>query len=291
MTAIVYKRKMAGIDPLKRPEARKLRARLTHVLHAFFLRQAPKMVGQVVTLRGRQPFVKAEWSADEEAELTKIIAELDFSGWAVLAGDVEDVLGDIAKDGSIGALYKIGIDAVAKPEVIGPISRFASEYARDRSAEMVGMKWVDGELVDNPNPVWAITDSTRDFIAAEVRKSLEEGVSNDILATRLQNGYAFSDSRAMMIARTETIKASNQGALAGYKASGVVEMKQWTTAEDDRVSEECQANGDQGAIPLDAAFDSGDDAPPVHPNCRCVIVPVVSFASEQSSTSDEEQAA
>ena len=291
MTEIAYKRrKLTGIDPLKRPEARKLRARLTHVIHAFFVREAPKMAGQVITLRGKQPFVKADWSPEEEAALTSLVADLDFSGWSVLAGDVEDVIAEITKDGSLAALYKVGIDAVAKPEILGTVSRFATDYATERGAEMVGMKWVDGDLVPNPNAVWQITESTRDFIAAEVRKSLEEGVSNDILATRLQNGYAFSDSRAMMIARTETIKASNQGALAGYKASGVVEFKEWTTAEDDRVSEECEANGEEGAIPLDATFSSGDDAPPVHPNCRCVIVPVVTFASEQQPTPEEETA-
>jgi SPP1 gp7 family putative phage head morphogenesis protein len=104
---------------------------------------------------------------------------------------------------------------------------------------------------------------------------------------KIGDSYAFSDERAMLIARTETIRASNQGALASYRAADVAQ-KEWTTAEDDRVSEDCEANGDQGPIGIDEAFDSGDMTPPAHPNCRCVIVPVVTFASEQPTPEEQE---
>jgi hypothetical protein len=86
-----------------------------------------------------------------------------------------------------------------------------------------------------------------------------------------------------------TIAANNQGNLAAYKdaaAQGIAVMKEWLSAGDDLVSEECQANEDQGPIPLDDDFDSGDDAPPLHPNCRCAIAPVV---SDESDSQDEEQ--
>src|SRR6185312_12134499 len=124
-------------------------------------------------------------------------------------------------------------------------------------------------------------EGTREFLRDDVGQALADGWSNDELAKKLADSYAFSDDRAMTIARTETQMAANAGALNGYKASGVVDGKIWLTAEDDLVSEECQENGDAGVIGLDEDFPSGDDAPPVHPNCRCSIAPFIDFGSQQ----------
>jgi SPP1 gp7 family putative phage head morphogenesis protein len=281
-------RAMDGPHPLSRPTAKRLRARFAHVLHAFFVRQAPKMIGQVLVLRGKQPFVKAALTQDEQDALDTLVATLDFAGWAVLAGDVDGLIEEITNDGATVALARLGIDVTAKPEIADLVNQEALNYASERSAAMVGMRRTATGMVPNPKAEWQITEGTREFLKGDIRQALEEGWSNDVLASKLANNYAFSDSRAMTIARTETIRASNQGALASYAASGVVEAKEWTTAEDDRVSEDCEENGDAGPIALDAAFPSGDDAPPAHPNCRCVIVPVVTFASEQPTTTEEE---
>lgn len=288
MTCYLTKR-AATPHPLRRPEIKRLRARLAHVIRGFFIRQAPKLIGQIVTLRGKQPFVKAALSDEERRVIDEIIASLDFTGWAVLVGEVDDIIEDAVKDGSYVSLAELGIDVNARREVMNIVSADALEYARERSAAMVGMRFNDaGDLIPNPNADWQITEGTRDLIRGDVLSALEEGVSNDVLANRLSDAYAFSDQRAMTIARTETIRASNQGALTGYKASGVVELKQWTTAEDDRVSEDCEENGNAGPIALDAEFPSGDDAPPAHPNCRCVIVPIVTFASEEPTPEEQE---
>lgn len=74
-----------------------------------------------------------------------------------------------------------------------------------------------------------------------------------------------------------TRRAHSQGALIGYEqaaANGVKVMKGWSTSGDNPC-QDCQDNEDEGSIPLGQDFQSGDDAPPAHPNCRCVIVPVV----------------
>ena len=136
---------------------------------------------------------------------------------------------------------------------------------------------------------WVEVRRELDLALSDVRQAMEEGWTNDQLAAKLADNYAFSDERAMVISRTETIRASNEGALASYRAADVTE-KEWTTAEDDRVSEDCEANGEQGPIGIDEAFDSGDDVPPAHPNCRCVVVPVVTFASEETTTLEEQEA-
>jgi SPP1 gp7 family putative phage head morphogenesis protein len=281
---------------IRRPSIRKLRARMTHILHAFFMRQAPKIVGQVLVLRGKS-MSKSELSQAELDRIEEILSGIDFYGWAALVGDVENVLLEAVRDGGYDALRLAGLDVTADREVFNVVNADAIAYARERSAQMVGMRRrTDGSLFVNPradeagNPLFAITEGTRDMLRADIAEALGQGWTNAELASKLADNYAFSPDRAMVIARTETIRASNVGTLAGFKSSGVVLKKEWTTAEDDRVSEECEANGDRGPIDLDDAFPSGDDAPPAHPNCRCTLVGLTELDMPEQAITEESDA-
>lgn len=254
-------------------------------MRTFLAAQAHDVARQVVALRAGVG--KAALSEDDQRALDAVLAGVDLSGWAALAGDVAPVLDEIARDGSYAALAQVGVGTASDPGAFDVVNQDALDYARSRSAEMVGRRRnLAGDLVDNPDAQWAITEGTREFLRADVAAAIDEGWSNDQLAQRIVDNYAFSDERAMTVARTETQFAANTGAVNGYKASGVVDGKQWLTAEDDLVSEECQANGEagengDGVIGLDDIYPSGDAAPPVHPNCRCTIAPYIDFEKEQ----------
>ena len=242
-------------------------------MHTFLKAQAPKIAAQVA--RARAKFLKADLTADELAAIDQILATVDFNGWSVLVGEVEPIMDEIVKNEALAALAQVGIDVEARPEVMKIVNDYAISYARDRGAELVGMRYDGlGRLVENPNAEWQITESTREFIRGDVTTAIDEGWSNDRLATALEDAYGFSEDRAMMIARTETSIAAKEGAMEGYRASGVVEGKVWLTADDDLVEEDCQENADEGTIALDDDFPNGDNP---HPNCRCSIAPVVDF--------------
>lgn len=245
-------------------------------MQTFLARQAPKLIGQVIVARSLVH--KAALTVEERDALEQIMVAISTEGWSVLAGEVEPILAEIVGTQGYEALAQVGLGVDATPGPFGIVDERAIHYAQWRSAEMVGMRRDElGNLIENPNAEWQITQSTRDMMRGDIETALQEGWSNDKLRDSLMENYAFSKERAMVIARTETNKAASQGALDGYKASGVVEGKLWLTADDDKVSEECEANGAAGVLPLDADFPSGDDAPPVHPNCRCAIAPVVDF--------------
>lgn len=248
---------------------------MSSVVSKFFQEQAAKIAGQVLVLRAQ--FGKA--TADDD-RIEQIIASLDFSAWAVLAGDLEPILDDIGGDQSIAVLARLGIDVEVRSEVLNVVSADALAYARTRSAEMVGMRRNElGRLVPNPRAQWRITEGTREALRGVITQALTDGWSNQRLAEEMVEAYAFSKERATVIARTETQMATQAASLQSYKASGVVDGKQWLTAEDDRVSEECQANGEAGPNgdgvlrDWDANYPSGDAAPPAHPNCRCAVLP------------------
>ena len=76
--------------------------------------------------------------------------------------------------------------------------------------------------------------------------------------------------RALKIARTETIAVSNEGALLGYEDSGVVEKSEFYAALDERVCPDCNAL--HGKV---YKLADSHGVIPVHPNCRCVMLPVV----------------
>jgi SPP1 gp7 family putative phage head morphogenesis protein len=75
------------------------------------------------------------------------------------------------------------------------------------------------------------------------------------------------DYRSEMIARTETTRLANLGALDNYKDNGVQKVR-WIAALSDRTCEECQELNGQ-------IFEITDPTlPPVHVDCRCTIAPI-----------------
>lgn len=244
------KPKPGRIDP-DRAEVVKLERKLGKVVADFLKSQAVKAAEQVTKADDAGRELAAKLSVD----------------WDELVPEVQAVLEEIAAAGAGAAVEQIGLDDADVQ--YGPR---VTAWAKDRAAEMVGKKWVDGELVDNPNAKWAISDSTRDMIQDFVSSATDEGLTMDELSSQLQDSFAFSEGRADMIARTETRLADSAGQMDAYVASGVVEGTEWSTSQDDLVSDECNENAAAGVIPLGETYPSGDTAPPGHPNCRCCMI-------------------
>ena len=98
-----------------------------------------------------------------------------------------------------------------------------------------------------------------------------QGLSMQDIASNIQDATCFSDARSMVIARNETMMASNYGNTEGYKAAGIQSVE-FLTARDERVCEICS--------PMDGDIEAIEDAPPLpastHVQCRCIWIPVVS---------------
>lgn len=113
---------------------------------------------------------------------------------------------------------------------------------------------------------------------------IAEGITEGQSIPQIRNNIVdkfetYSKSQAERITRTEVLRVSNQSAIDAWTQSGEVEGKQWLTAPG--ADEECAVY--EGQIVWDLAgsfysseseFEDGD--PPLHPNCRCVILPVTS---------------
>lgn len=113
-------------------------------------------------------------------------------------------------------------------------------------------------------------DTTAEKLLAQLRIGLEADETTDELSQRVSTFYEGErDFRSERAARTEVSAGSNFGATEAYQQAGVKEM-QWLVVNPE--DEDCLANeGEHRAI--GEAFPSGDDMPPVHPNCVCTVLP------------------
>jgi Phage Mu protein F like protein len=257
-----------------RAAVRAARASLAKAVKNVFDKQRPKLAAQISELIRR--YTKADGDP-----VDRILPELDFDGWVTLVIDGEKILVHIVVDGSGAAIAQVGVELTSS--IVDQVNEAAAEWAKERSASMVGMKYLaDGSLVTNPAAEWAITESTRELLRADVTAAIEEGLSTDDLAARLVESYAFSDDRAEMIARTEIANADIQGSLIGWKESGVVEGKELLLSSEHAEPDECDDAADMGVVDLDDDFGGLGD-PPYHPNCECDVSPVLTVEGEEEA--------
>jgi hypothetical protein len=85
---------------------------------------------------------------------------------------------------------------------------------------------------------------------------------------------------ATTVARTETARATSTAQRESLYDLG---LKTWQWLAQFSACDECDDNADE-ILAIGDDFPSGDDEPPAHPNCRCVVLPVM---DELLSTTDE----
>ena len=124
---------------------------------------------------------------------------------------------------------------------------------------------------------------TRGMTVAEIARAIRNA------------GLGADDARASMLARTGTIWSFNEGAQQRYRAEGVT-VEEWVVTSDDALCPFCQAF-DGKRVRIDEPFAGEGDVvsgtdddtgkklslslpgevqhPPLHPNCRCTLVPVL----------------
>uniref|UniRef100_A0A6M3M6I0 Putative portal protein n=1 Tax=viral metagenome TaxID=1070528 RepID=A0A6M3M6I0_9ZZZZ len=157
---------------------------------------------------------------------------------------------------------------------------------KDKDVEM----FLDTQVIKFSSEV---NRTTNKRIRQELKEGISKGEGVDLLRKRIELVFEeATKERALMIARTETARAAGFGTVEAYRQSGVVSGKQWLTAFDERTCEWCGAMNGEIVELDDNYFEKGDvftgrdggkldvgygavDYPPLHPNCRCTIIPVI----------------
>ena len=136
-----------------------------------------------------------------------------------------------------------------------------------------------------------ITATSVDDMRSIFDSAFREGVSDEEIRQRVAAvSERWQGARAENVARSETVRAANHGAILSWSARGVT-GKEWVAADD--ACEFCDAM-DGTVLGIDENyFDKGSEfqpegvesvlrldyddtqAPPLHPQCRCSIAPVI----------------
>ena len=137
-------------------------------------------------------------------------------------------------------------------------------------------KWLKGYA---PKYSGEIEGTSYDELKAKLLEGWEAGESIPDLTKRVNEIFdGWEKWRAERLARTESIRGSNQGALETYRTSGVVDRVMWLATPTEKTCEQCMGL-DGKVVELGEDFfdaDYGDgNAPPVHPNCRCTVLPIL----------------
>ena len=171
-------------------------------------------------------------------------------------------------------------------DVMRPWMEEAAKKGIDEGLELLGEEAIglniDFSLVNNYARAWAVVN-TADVVAKITSTSMdaftekfpgwvEAGGTLDELIAQLTPHYG--PWRAEMIAVTETTRAYAKGNEVMWGASGVVDGKQWNTAEDELVCEICGPLANQETT-LEGVYSDGTTSPPAHVRCRCWEHPVV----------------
>lgn len=100
------------------------------------------------------------------------------------------------------------------------------------------------------------------------------GEGKDLAVTDSLGRFIPAKRRAEMLARTEIIRAHHKGMIQemrNWGIEGVHVLAEFRTAGDERVCEQCGAM--QGTT---YTLDEAENLIPVHPMCRCIVIPVES---------------
>lgn len=201
--------------------------------------------------------------------------------------ELEEWLFDVSKSNN----RIVGNLTPALLELVIEQAKLALELADDDETEFRITDEINRYINERLNKM---ADGTNNLTIEKLKESLSEGILNgesiNKLIKRVEEIYTQAKGvRAEMIARTETIAASNAGAEEAYRQSPVVVYKEWFA--NPGACEFCETlNGKVVGINTDFAKNGDDitsesgkiysvdygDVPhsPLHPQCRCTILPV-----------------
>lgn len=236
------------------PKLQLVRQQLARKLH-IFLTNAASDVSKTL----ENSLHKA--SDDEKITEELFIAAFASIAWLELVDAITSDLYEALKIGVADGLAQLEIASVKMQQ---SADELATKYATMRSAEMIGKKWVDGKLADNPNARYVVSDTTRDDLKDIIQLAAEKNMSLDKLKKEIQTAGTFSKARAELIAKTEIAMAQVKGNLYIWKQSGKVKSVSLITSHDHSLRDECDETKARGPFLIEKA-----PFVPIHPRCEC----------------------
>jgi len=224
--------------------------------------------------------------------LGSITAKLGRSLKRALQDDQNDLLDALRQSSRKPALHELIPAEVQRERFVAAASDQLSKAYEAGAAFLVTGDAVAGPCVSAPAPSAAVAFEAGALIAAELaddlstllRQRIEESLSEldgSLEGSADAAGVAYREwkgSRVEGLAGDFTTRAFATGELAVLSSlgNGEAPLLRWAVEDDDAGGScpDCDDNSLAGPQPPGAAFPTGHAHPPVHPGCRCLLVPV-----------------
>jgi SPP1 gp7 family putative phage head morphogenesis protein len=115
----------------------------------------------------------------------------------------------------------------------------------------------------------SLAKETYNELGTAIADSLAVGLSPE-RAAKLINDKIRNPKRSLTIAITELNRAMSAAAIERYRQAEI-EYMEWSVSDPCPI---CAQNAGQ-VVQMGGTFNSGSTQPPAHPNCRCVLLPVI----------------
>ena len=212
---------------------------------------------------------------------------------AVIKAKVDDII-DVTKENQIffDPLMKYIRDVVESEGIIQIQELLKTAVFYMNTEEVKKFLKKDGAAF-----ILSINEETRAQLKTQLALAIDAQESIPQIKKRVENVFGTAMGiRSEMIARTEITRATNFATEQAYIQSDVVEAKEWLTAKDERTCPFCGTMDGKVLDLGESYFDKGDkingkdddgkrvsitagltsvEAPPLHPNCRCTLIPVL----------------
>lgn len=205
-----------------------------------------------------------------------VTAALASVNWEALVDMTEPELEAAAVEGARVGLEELGVlpeaGIVPTTEVralISEVNAVARDWAQKRAAEMVGMKYVDGKLVENPNAKWRIDQATRNMLQRDIAEAFAAETPIGDLSATIRSSGAFSESRADLIATTEVSNAQMRGNAESWLQTGNVLAFDWQLSADHACCDICDIFAMNSPHPIEKLLEMLEEK---HPRCQCGII-------------------
>jgi hypothetical protein len=118
-----------------------------------------------------------------------------------------------------------------------------------------------------------INDTRVSELGNLLARTVGEGASMNRTAAAIREQFGKGSAWAKTVAQTETRRAVTAASVDTYQAADVQSVE-WLTAWGEACPI-CQEFQDMGPVLIGSGAYDGEDGPPGHPNCFCVILPVI----------------
>lgn len=224
----------------------------------------------IANLENSDKGLKAVFLKKKPSSVIPSLADLD-KMWDALV----DVLKDIYIEEGNTVLDELGSD-----QDINITTDFAVQYLSEYSGVLIS----------------GINETTREKLRIALSEGYDAGEGVGQLAGRVHEVFDEADkNRALLIAQTESLKASNAATVEAYRQSEVVEYKEWLSERDNKTCPFCLKQDGKFISLNKNFFNQGDTIsaggetmtvsftdvgePPLHGRCRCTVIPVLKTES------------